>query len=284
MAENHSNALTRQAATPWVRRPAVAEYFYPSEPGALRAALDLYRPELRPSARPLAVVAPHGSFRWAGQVIGSVLGRVALPARCILLGPSHTGRAGGWSLMAGGAYESPLGEVPVNEDLAISLQERCPFLATDETAQQGEHAIEVLVPFLQRYGSYNLSIVPIICGGVDPVERVQLAGALAELVRTSTEPVLLIASSDLTHYEPVARAESLDRMLVDRIAALDPDGVLRASREHGAKMCGDDAVACVVQAAALLGATGGAVTARATSAANGGDPDSAIGYAGVIIT
>lgn len=277
------NSPAPLAVLPRLRRPAVAGYFYPSDPDALRADLDAFRPagRLTPAT---AVVAPHGSLAWSGRLAAGALGTVDLPRRVILVGPSHTGRAGGWSLMAAGAYETPLGEVPVDDALAADLHERCPFIEPDPTSQFGEHAIEVLVPFLQRYGPADLAIVPVICGNTDATERVQAASALAALVRNSHEPVLLVASTDLTHFEPAGRAASLDRLLISRICAVDPDGLMRVSREHGTRMCGDDAAACILQAAALLGGSHGRVTGAGTSAEQGGDPDSAIGYAGIVIT
>ena len=200
-----------------------------------------------------------------------------------MLGPSHTGSWMCWSLMAAGAYRTPLGEVPVDQPMAEALRARCPFLEADAWAQQGEHAIEAIVPFLQRLGPAGLALTPIIVGSDTPEESAALADALQAMVRSSREPVLLIASSDLSHFEPKAKTIAQDRRLVQTICALDGEGLRRLVREDSIRMCGDAAVACVLRAAQGLGAGLGILAGQGTSADASGDPGSVTGYAGIII-
>ena len=271
-------------STSAVRRPAVAGYYYPADPESLRREIDrLTSGHEAPSMPALAAVLPHGSYRHAGRVIGSTLARLAIPRRVILLGPSHTGSWMPWSLMAGGAYRTPLGEVPVDELLADALRARCPFLDTDAWSQRGEHALEVLVPFLQRRGPADLRIVPIVLGTEDRAQFSQLARALAQVIRMCEEPVLMIASTDLSHYAPLAEADAQDQRLLDWLCRLDGAGLLDAVRESGIVMCGDGPAAIVLDAAKALGATQATVAARGTSLEGGGDPHAVTGYAGVII-
>ena len=267
-----------------VRRPAVAGYYYPSDCAPLAQDVDRFAARQSPLEPAYAVVVPHGSYRHAGRVLGAAFGRVRVPRRCIAIGPSHTGSWMPWSLMADGAYRTPLGDLPIDVHGAEALRARCPFLEPDAWSQRGEHAIEVLVPFLQRLGPRDLRIVPIIMGAEDPAQGRQLADALAQVVRMQEEPVLLIASSDLSHYAPRARAAAQDRGLIDAMCTLDAGAMVRRVQEDTILMCGTGAVACVLDAAAALGATRGTLAAYGTSAEAGGDPDSVTGYAGLIVT
>ncbi len=183
----------------------------------------------------------------------------------------------------GGAYRTPLGEVPVDEALALALQERCPFLTVDAWAQRGEHAIEVVLPFLQRCGPPDFSMVPLVLGAVDPCELTHCAEALADVVRAQPEPVVLIGSSDLSQYESSERGARQDRMVIEAIRRLDGRRLLDGIQEASIRMCGAEAVACVVEAARALGATHAELIRYGTSVEAGGDPDSVVGYAGLII-
>jgi hypothetical protein len=230
-----------------------------------------------------AVVLPHGSLRQCGAIVGSTLSQVVVPRRCIVLGPSHAGTAMGWSLLEAGAYRTPLGDVPVDEGCAEALRSRCPFLEPDAWAQRGEHAIEVLVPFLQLFGPHDLTMVPIIVGSDDPVEFHQLGVALPQAIRMQEEPGLLVASSDLSHYAPRARVVLEDQGLIEAICALDGARLAHEVSHGSAGMCGAGAVVSVLTAARALGAGCGTLVQYGTSADAGGDPDSAIGYAGIVI-
>ena len=234
-------------------------------------------------ASALGVIVPHGSYRHAGAIVGSTLARVAIPRRCVVVGASHTGSWMPWSLMDHGACRTPLGDVPVDEPFAAALRARCPFLSTDDWTQRGEHAIEVLLPFLQRLGPSDLAVVPLVVSADDRQELVQCAEALAQVVRMHEEPVLLIASSDLSHYEPHARAAACDRALIGAACRLDSDGFIRHVHDEAVLMCGVGAVACVLDAASALGARRGDLVKYGTSAEAGGDRDSVIGYAGIVI-
>ncbi len=266
-----------------IRRPSVADYFYPSDRTSLEQAVTTLTPSAATPTQALAAIVPHGSFRHAGAVLGAVFGRLQIPRRCVLLGPSHTGSWMPWSLMAGGAYRTPLGDVPVDESCAEALMNRCAFLEHDAWSQRGEHALEVVLPFLQRLGPADLTIVPVIIGSDDEQEFAQLAVALAQVIRMQEEPVLLIASSDLSHYVSRSDGSAQDRRLLDAIATLQGAALIERVRAEPTLMCGYGAVATVIDAARHLGATRTDVVAQQSSADGGGDPHSAIGYAGVLI-
>ena len=267
-----------------IRRPAVAGYFYPDETMTLRREVNRSVPEHpHPAVAVPAAIAPHGSFLHAGAVLGATFGGIKIPRRCIALGASHTGSWMPWSLMMSGAYQTPLGEVPIDETCAEALQQRCPFLTPDGWGQRGEHAIEVLVPFLQVLGPSDLTLVPIISGSDDPIELSELAAALTSVIRMQEEPVLVIASSDLSHYEPEPEGRVQDEALIKAVCALDRAALWQCVREEGMLMCGANVVAVAMETAEALGATRGTLLSYGTSAMAGGDPHSAIGYAGIAL-
>ena len=266
-----------------VRRPAVSGYFYPAEAERLRRMIEAAAPRATsPQAVP-AVIVPHGSYTRCSAVIGSVFERVAIPRRCIIVGPSHTGSWLPWSILGRGGYRTPLGDVPVDGTLAGAVRNGCPLLPAEDWPQEGEHAIEVVVPFLQHLGPADLSIVPVLVGSDDAEELRRFAAALAEVVRRAEEPVLLIASTDLTHFQPLERTAQRDRQLIAALCALDDTALMREVQDGGGSMCGYGAAAAVIGAARALGARQGALTRYATSAEADGDPDSVTGYAGIII-
>ena len=276
-------APLRERSPAFTRRPSVAGYYYPDDPAALAAqvdALTIAAQEPRPAR---GVIAPHGSLARSGAIAGAAFRQVQIPKRCIVLGPSHTGSAMAWSLMADGAYRTPLGEVPVDAECAGALRARCPFLEVDAWAQRGEHAVEAVLPFLQRRGPANLRVAPIITGMPDEDQIERLADALIEVLQSAGEPMLLVASSDLSHYEPEAEGAAQDQELLRLIGQLDGTGLLRYVQEARSAMCGAGAVACVLEAARGLGAQRARVARYGTSADAGGDPGAVIGYAGIVV-
>ena len=271
--------------TSTVRRPAVSGYYYPADPRTLRETIrSLTRvQDGHEQHTALGMVVPHGSFRHAGSVLGSTFAGLAIPRRCIIVAPSHTGSWRPWSLPSAGAYRTPLGDVPIDTACVEALRTRCPFLDEDPTLQHGEHAIEVVLPFLQQGGPPELTIVPLLGASTDAEQWAQVSAALAQVIRMQEEPALLIASSDLSHYESRERAMACDRALLDAMGSLEADAFLRAVDQHHVLMCGALAVACVLDAARALGATRATLHAYGTSAEGGGDPHAVVGYAGVRI-
>ena len=265
-----------------IRRPVVAGYYYPAEAGALARAVDAACPPDAVPQRVAAAVVPHGSLPRAGQVIGATLARIQMPSRCVIIGASHTDTWKTWSLMRDGAYQTPLGEVPVDVELAGALQRACPFLASDLDAHRGEHAVEVLLPFLQRLAPAGLTIVPIVVGVGQPEESQALGLALAQCAQRDG-PLLCLASTDLSHFEPDARARELDRALLQCLERLDAAGLAQVVEERAIAMCGEPAARCVVEAARALGATHGIVAGYRTSAEAGGDAHAVTGYGGVLM-
>lgn len=268
---------------PWrTRRASVAGYCYPADPAALREAaarLGGDRAGLAPAG---GVIAPHGSWQQSGRILGAAFAGIRVPRRCIIVGPSHAGVWAPSRIMTDGAYRTPLGDVPVETGAAEALRARCGFLQADER-QAGEHAIEVVLPILQQLGPADLTVVPVITGTASWDECLLLGQALAQVIRQQEEAVLLVASADLTHYEPESVVRAQDAALLRAVGAVDASAFWRETEALGGVICGAAPVAAVLEAAGRLGAMRGTVAAYGTSAESGGDPQSAIGYAGVII-
>ena len=286
MAITNRHGASPRVAPPasTIRRPAVSGYFYPAEAPVLRRTIEAIAPRRRSLRRKAhAAIVPHGSYIRCGAVMGSVLAHIAVPRRCVIVGPSHAGNWMPWSLLGTGIYRTPLGDVPVDGQLAQALRSACAFLPAEDWPQEGEHAIEVVVPFLQHLGPEDLSLVPVLAGSDDAVELRRFGAALAQVVRQAGEPVLLIASTDLTHFLPLEQAIAADEQLIGHLCALEEDALIHEAVDGGRSMCGYGAAASVIFAARALGARQGTLTRYATSADSDGDPGSVIGYAGIMI-
>ena len=266
-----------------LRQAMVAGYFYPKDPALLRQTLRELTEDGLPRTSSMGAIVPHGGFQFSGAIAGETFSRLSIPRRCVVLGPNHTGLGSPWSLMAEGAYQTPLGEVPVDVPLATALLEACPLLRDDEQAHLAEHAIEMALPFLQWLGPEALAIVPLVIGSEDVDECEQVAGALARVIRQSGEPGLVVASADFNHYEPREVTASKDAQVIAAVQTLNHAQFLEQVRVLDVTMCGHGSIACFLGAMRRLGATQAHLIRYGTSADAGGDPHSAIGYAGMIV-
>lgn len=225
---------------------------------------------------------PHSAYHQSGRIAGLTLARVAVPRCCLILGANHTDAGPRWSLMGRGAYETPLGEVPVDERLAAVVAERCGAVESDETAHRGEHAIEAVLPLLQWLGPERLGIAPIVVRAADADEIREVGQTLADIIQTWDEPVLVIASCELSHFGAEREVRAADEQLLDALCRVDRERVRAQVNQRAYAACGTGALMCAVEIVKALGASRGEVAGYATSADAGGDPQSATGYAGLI--
>ncbi len=269
-----------------VRRPAVAGTFYPRSAGELRELVGAYLAEASGDPAPArAALAPHAGLIYSGRCAAHVFRRVVLPPVVVILAPNHTGRVGapgGASVWAHGAFGTPLGEIPVASAFAEALTARCALATHDPVAHLAEHAIEVELPFLQ-VGDRQCAIVPIVLAWDDWARCRQLAEDLAHLVRDWPQDVLLLASSDMTHYESAERAAQKDRLALDAAERLDGEALLDACHRHRITMCGRAPGAVVLESARRLGASAAEVVDYRHSGWVTGDDAQVVAYAGIII-
>ena len=264
-----------------IRRPAVAGVLYPDERGPLEAQVDRWvergaKPE--PAA---ATLVPHGSYASCGAVIGAVCARISWPETVVLVGPNHTGEGQPYGIAARGAWQTPLGELPVDEELARAILRRAKELKRDAHCHAREHALELLLPFLQRSRKVR-RIVPIAIAPADIGPAQRIGEAVAEEILRRRGEVHLVGSVNLTRYEPLEAAQAKDPAALERILALDGSGLAELASERPLSMCGVGAAAAVMAAARRLGASKGRLVRYQTTAETGGEALSVAGFAGIV--
>jgi MEMO1 family protein len=277
-----------------VRAPAVAGRFYPSRADELLRDVRRYTSSTNidstgASDRIAAIgcVAPHAGYIYSGGVAGAVYSRLEIPERCVILCPNHTGRGRPLAVMANTTWQTPLGEVSADAETAARLLRRFPALHEDSAAHRGEHAIEVQLPFLQAQQP-ELNIIPIAIGTSDFEVLRGLGEALAEVIAGLQEEnrgkkVLIVASSDMNHYESDVITRVKDRKAIERVLAMDACGLWEVVMNEDISMCGFGPTIVMLTAAKLLGATAATLVRYATSGEVSGDYDSVVGYAGIIV-
>jgi len=272
-----------------IRPPAVAGRFYPDNPTRLREALDSF---LAPSGQKnqtdqnipaRACMVPHAGYIYSGAVAGEVFRRIDIPARVILVGPRHFPRGAPLAIVSEGGWQTPLGIAPIDSPLAEKLALACPRLREDDVAHSAEHSLEVQLPFLQRLQP-SFSFVPIVIGSVVYEHLEGLGHAIAEVIRLEREPILLIASSDMNHYESDAITRVKDHKAIDHILALDPRGLFDTVRDEDISMCGCRAAVAMLTTMRDLGSAHAELLRYATSGEVNGDMRAVVGYAGIVIT
>ena len=268
-----------------IRLPAVAGRFYPDDPAELRNTLDSFlATEIETKkARALACLVPHAGYIYSGRVAGEVYRRMEIPLRVILLGPRHYPRGAPMAILSTEAWCTPLGLAPIDAPLAEKIARACPLLREDDVAHSAEHSLEVQLPFLQRLAP-SFAFVPIVIAGVPFADLESLGHTLAEVIRAEPEPILIVASSDMNHYEPDDVTRVKDRKAIDTILALEPRELFDTVRDEHISMCGYAATVAMLIAARALGATGAELVRYATSGDVNGDMREVVGYAGMTIT
>jgi hypothetical protein len=214
-------------------------------------------------------------------VAGAVFGRLPKRSTYIILCPNHTGRGAPLAIMSSGEWLTPLGRVPVDSALARLLRRSCHLLTEDAEAHEDEHSLEVQLPFLQRsVGEFKFVPIVIGTGGYSALES--LGRGIAQAVGTAA--VMIIASSDMNHYEPDSLTRQKDRKAIDKILALDPPGLYEVVRHEDISMCGYGPTIAMLTAAKDLGAQSAELIKYATSADTSGDRDAVVGYAGIVVS
>lgn len=265
-----------------IRPPAVAGRFYPSNPKQLAREVDRYTSVTGEKSAALACVVPHAGYMYSGHVAGAVYSCLQIPPRCILLGPRHFPRGEAMAILTEGSWQTPFGEAQIDSALARELTHADPHLREDVVAHQTEHSLEVQVPFLQRLVG-DFRFVPVVLGTDRYPLLEELGRAVAHVIAAQPEPVLIVASSDMNHYESDAITRLKDERAISRILALDPRGLYDTVRGEGITMCGYAATVAMLVAALERGAKEAQLIRYATSGEISGDYDQVVGYAGIVI-
>jgi AmmeMemoRadiSam system protein B len=266
-----------------IRPPAVAGSFYPEDASELESLLARLVPAKRGDADAVALMAPHAGYVYSGEVAGAVYSSVRLPRRHIILCPNHSGRGAPFAAYLEGEWETPLGRVPVDAELASALAARFPDLEHDTAAHSREHSLEVQLPFLQHLLP-EFRFVPVCVGSHRLEDLLRLGEALAGAVRDAAEPVLLAISSDMSHYIPAEQARTLDHLALEPLERLEPEELHAVVHRHNISMCGIAPAVAGAAAARLLGATAGRLVAYTNSGDTTGDYQQVVAYAGMVFS
>ena len=265
-----------------VRPPAVAGTFYAGEEDALRRDVRSHLPPVEGAESVFGAIVPHAGYVYSGPVAGAVYARIVMPATAIVLCPNHTGRGAPAGVDPSDAWRTPLGDVPVDRRLARRLLDLSPSLVPDSLSHSKEHSLEVQLPFLQVLRP-DISFVPVCLGAPDLGLCREVGMALAALVAEEKEPPLLLASSDMNHYESREIGSRKDSRALACIEALDPEGLFRTVLSENITMCGFLPATALLFAAREAGIGRATVVARRDSGDETGETDSVVGYAGVIL-
>ena len=265
-----------------IRLPAVSGRFYPSDEKKLALEIEKYTSSANDKSFARGCVVPHAGYLYSGHVAGAVYSAIEIPARCILLGPRHFPGGEAMAIISEGSWRTPFGDAQIDSELAAELKRACPLLREDRVAHEREHSLEVQIPFLQQLAA-NLRFVPVVLATQRYQDLETLGHAVARVIAAHTEPVVLIASTDMNHYESDAITRTKDHKAIDHILALDPRGLYDLVRSEGITMCGYAATAAMLIAMRDLGAKDAELIRYATSGDITGDWDQVVGYAGIII-
>lgn len=265
-----------------VRKPAVAGYFYPADPAVLRKDISKFI-ESAEKLEAIGIVVPHAGYLYSGAVAGKVYSRVEIPKRLIILSPNHTGLGSPFSITSGGAWNLPFGDAPIDEELAGKLKRACNLLEEDAEAQRREHALEVQLPFLQ-FLKEDFEFVPITLGHIRYEKCEEVGKAIADCIKKEKGPILLIASSDMNHYEEHNTTLKKDQKAIDQILARNPEGLYKTVHDESISMCGIIPTTVMLVATNLLGARKATLIDHKTSGDVTGDKSAVVGYAGIILS
>lgn len=266
-----------------MRKPIVAGRFYPAtKEELLHTVEELFQNKQHtPPIEASAVIVPHAGYIYSGELAAKTLGTVHIPETVLLIGPNHTGQGEPASLSTD-TWSTPLGNVPVNTDLAKLIACDRKVVVVNEEAHTYEHSLEVQLPFLQKL-QQNLSIVPLTLGRLSYDTCEEVAELLYRSITEYGKKTLIVASTDMSHYESRPVAEVKDKLALDAIMAMDPHTLYSTVHKNKISMCGVIAVVITLIICQKMGPKTAHLLDYMDSGRISGDTDQVVGYAGVII-
>ncbi|MCX6571566.1 MAG: AmmeMemoRadiSam system protein B [Candidatus Aminicenantes bacterium] len=263
------------------RKAFVAGQFYPGDEARLRRIIGEVSGSQGAPRKAIAVVSPHAGYVYSGPVAGAVFSSTVIPGTVVILGPGHREIGSLFAIQGRGSWLTPLGESPIEADLASRIMKRCALVEEDEQAHLQEHSLEVQLPFIQYYRK-DAAIVP-ICVSHEAAygELESLGRALAEAIRDSGKETLIVASTDMSHHVSQKTAEKQDMLAIRKVLDLDPVGLYETVTKERISMCGYQPTAAALVAAIGLGASGAELVLYQTSGETTGDYAQVVGYAGI---
>jgi AmmeMemoRadiSam system protein B len=279
-----------------VRRPFYAGAFYEGTPQSLRAQIEeCFIHELGPKSLPktadnplkttVGLVCPHAGYMYSGPVAAHGYYHLALdgkPDLVVILGPNHTGNGSALAVMREGVWRTPLGDVQIDTTTADNIIRGSSLLDVDDVAHMQEHSVEVQLPWLQYLYGAGLKLVPICFLMQDLQSSREVGKAVANALRNKN--ALVVASTDMTHYEPQKNAQRKDNMVIEAALKLEEARLYSTIESIGASMCGYGPVIATITAAKELGAKKGRLLCYKTSGDVVGDYSAVVGYSSLLFT
>ncbi len=265
------------------RTPAVAGQFYPADYDGLTEEIEKHITEGSPKNRVIGIVSPHAGFMYSGDAAGAVYSRIEIPETVVLIGPNHTGVGPPVSVMTQGTWTLPFGDLAIDTELAVAISEESPKVHADSSAHRYEHSLETQLPFLQ-YFRKEFKIVPICLKRISFKDCEEVSRAILAGIQDVARPVLIVASSDMTHYESQASALQKDKQAIHQIENRDAEGLFKTVEKNYITMCGVIPVTVMLLCANAMGASRSELIKYMTSGDVTGDFEQVVGYAGMIVS
>jgi len=264
------------------RKPVVAGQFYPASADELKTMIESMVNTEAVKSEVVGAVIPHAGYIYSGAVAGATISRIKFKETFIIIAPNHTGYGKPLSILTSGNWQTPMGNVAVDSELAKKILDGSKYLKEDALTHQYEHAIEVQLPFLQ-YFKPDVKIVPITLAHAGLEICRSIGQEIATSVKGTGREVVIIASSDMTHYESQKSAQSKDHQAINAILNLDETELLKKVAELDISMCGVIPATCLIAAAKELGANVAELVDYRTSGNVTGDYGNVVGYAGILL-
>ena len=265
------------------RKPAVGGYFYPGREDALKKMVAGMLDTEIEKEKAICVVSPHAGFEYSGPVAGAVFSSVELPDTFVILGPSHRPIQSRVAIMKEGVWETPLGQALIESSLAEFIMSHSQLIEEDEIAHVHEHSLEVQLPFIQ-YLKGDVAIVPVcISYHIAFKELEDLGKSIAKGIKDFGKDVLVVASTDMSHYVDQNVAKEKDFLAIDRILELDAQGLHDTVERENISMCGFQPTTSALVASKELGAEKAILIKYQTSGDRTGNYSEVVGYAGIRI-
>jgi AmmeMemoRadiSam system protein B len=262
-----------------IRKAVVAGQFYPASPDKLREMIASMADDRVEKEEIIGLVSPHAGYIYSGLVAMATISKVKFKDTFIIMGPNHTGLGRAFSIMTEGTWRTPLGDAEIDSELARSILISSKYLDDDRIAHRFEHSIEVQLPFLQ-YFQKEIKFVPIVLTQASGVVYKEIGDAIVRAVKDLKREVVIIASSDMTHYEPQSSAQEKDKKAIEAMLTLDEDKLITKVEELNISMCGYAPVVSLLIAVKALGAKKAELVKYQTSGDATSDYSSVVGYAG----
>ncbi|MCF6157424.1 MAG: AmmeMemoRadiSam system protein B [wastewater metagenome] len=265
-----------------IRKPAVAGSFYSSDADQLKSDIEGFTVKDCPKQVVLGIVSPHAGYLYSGRVAGNLYSRIIIPDTVVILAPNHTGNGAPYSIWPSGSWNTPLGDVQVNEEIVDEIVLACDLIEKDSEAHIYEHAAETQIPFVQYFNPHVSVVIMVISpGGMRDIKNI--GKCLSSVLLRSCPNALVIASTDMTHYESQISVNRKDKIAINEILALNENSLYNKAYSMRITMCGIYPTIAMLTCSKERGAKGAELVRYETSGVVTGDYERVVGYAGIMI-